>query len=64
MQGLKDDLQGKAMEFSREIALKDQSIEFLKRRIEESSSHSDERTKELEERLASVKADRASQLQE
>lgn len=36
------------MDYSREIALKDQSIEFLEKRITELNQTSDERVKELE----------------
>ena len=34
-QGLKDDLQGKMMEFSRDLALKEQSIGFLEKKLTE-----------------------------
>ena len=48
-QGLKDELQAKKMEYSREIALKDQSIQFLERKIVEQQAMTDTRLRELEE---------------
>jgi len=50
-QGLKDELQGKRMDFSREIALNDQSVEFLKKKIDDQQSLSEQRVRELEDQL-------------
>lgn len=46
------------MECSREIALKDQSIEFLDKKLQEQQSMSDARLRELEEQMSALKIER------
>lgn len=63
-QGLKDEVQAKKMECSREIALKDQSIEFLEKKIVEQQAMSETRLRELEEQMTALKIERNQQLAE
>ena len=63
-QGLKDEVQAKKMECSREIALKDQSIEFLEKKIVEQQAMSETRLRELEEQMTALKIERNQQLSE
>ena len=46
------------MECSREIALKDQSIEFLEKKIVEQQAMSETRLRELEEQMTALKIER------
>ena len=52
------------MECSRDIALKDQSIEFLEKKIVEQQAMTELRLRELEEQVQGAKADRSQQLAE
>ena len=52
------------MECSREIALKDQSIEFLEKKIVEQQAMSETRLRELEEQITALKIERNQQLAE
>jgi len=63
-QNLKDALQGKNIDSSRDLALKDQKILFLEHKLTDSQAMAAMRQRELEDQLASVKADRSQQLAE
>ena len=49
---------------SREIALKDQSIEFLEKKILEQQSMAENRQREMEDHTNQIKTDRTSQISE
>ena len=63
-QELKDEVQAKKMMCSREIALKDQSIEFLEKKILEQQSMAENRQREMEDHTNQIKTDRTSQISE
>ena len=63
-QGLKDALQGRNMDSSRDIALKDQTISFLEHKLADQQSISEKRQRELEDQLDSIKQERATQIAE
>ena len=58
---MKDDVQSKKMDFSREMALRDQTLEFQERRIVELNKSTDDRVQELEHQLAVSKSEKQKQ---